>query len=161
VTDDRAPHLVLGLGNELFTDEGVGVAAARALAQRGIPDVEVLDGGTLGIALLPAVEGRRSLLVLDAVLDPALDPGDLVVFDGAEIDRVHGVLFSAHQLGIPEVLGAATLAGRAPERIAALGMAPASLETGYGLSEVAAARLDAMVDLALDVLASWEVLTRA
>jgi hypothetical protein len=40
-------------------------------------------------------------------------------------------------------------------------MAPASLETGYGLSEVAAARLDAMVDLALDVLASWEVLTRA
>lgn len=161
MTEDRAPHLVLGLGNELFTDEGVGVAAARAVARRGIPGVEVLDGGTLGIALLPSVEGRRSLLVLDAVLDPGLAPGELVVLDAAEIDRARGVLFSAHQVGITEVLGAATLAGRAPERIAAVGMAPASLETGYGLSEVAAARLDAMVDLALDVLANWEVLIRA
>lgn len=161
MTDGRAPHLVLGLGNELFTDEGVGVVAARALAERGIPGVEVLDGGTLGIALLPAVEGRRSLLVLDAVLDPALDPGDLAVMDGAEIDRVRGILFSAHQVGIPEVLGAAALAGRAPERIAAVGMVPASLETGYGLSAMAAGRLDAMVDLALDVLARWEVFARA
>ena len=166
VTGDRAPHLVLGLGNELFSDEGVGVVAARALAARalagrGLAGVEVVDGGTLGIALLPAVEGRASLLVLDAVVDPARRPGDLVVLDAAEIDRARGVLFSAHQVGITEVLGAAFLAGRAPARIAAVGMVPASLETGYGLSATAAARLDAMVDLALDVLAEWEVSTHA
>ena len=161
MTDVRPAHLVLGLGNELFTDEGVGVVAARALAERGLPDVEVLDGGTLGIALLPAVEGRRSLLVLDAVVDPDRRPGELVVLDASEIDRARGVLFSAHQVGITEVLGAAALAGRAPERIAAVGMVPASLETGYGLSATTATGLDAMVDLALDILAGWEVLTHA
>ena len=156
-----ARHLVLGLGNELFTDEGVGVAAARVLAERDILGVEVLDGGTLGIALLPAVEGRSSLLVLDALVDPDLEAGDLVVLDGAQIDRARGVLFSAHQVGISEVLGAATLAGRAPERIAAVGMVPASLETGFGLSATAQNQLEAMVALALDVLADWEVLIRA
>lgn len=157
MTDKRAPHLVLGLGNELFTDEGVGVAAARRLAQRRLPGVEALDGGTLGIGLLPAVEGRETLLVLDAVVDPERRPGDLVVLDGAEIDRARGVLFSAHQVGITEVLGASALAGRAPVRIAAVGMVPASLETGYGLSATAEERLGPMVDLALDILARWEI----
>jgi hydrogenase maturation protease len=152
----RAPHLVLGLGNELFSDEGVGVVAARRLAERGIPGVDVLDGGTLGLALLPEVEGRETLVVFDAVVDPARKPGDLVVLHRDELER-RGALFSAHQLGIPEVLAAAALVGRAPHRIAAVGMVPASLETGYGLSPTAAARLDDMVGMALFLLADWQV----
>ena len=50
---DRAPILVLGLGNELFTDEGLGIHAARRIEAMGLDGVDVLDGGTLGIALLP------------------------------------------------------------------------------------------------------------
>jgi hydrogenase maturation protease len=152
----RAPHLVIGIGNELFTDEGLGVAAARRLAERGLPGVEALDGATLGLRLLPEVEGRETLLVLDAVVDDALAPGELAVLEREELERRPKLFFSVHQLGILEVLAAATFVGRAPARVAAIGMAPASLETGYGLSPTVESRLEAMVDLAAAQLAAWD-----
>lgn len=149
--------LVLGLGNELFTDEGVGVAAARRLAEEGLAGVEVVDGGTLGLSLLPLVEGREALLVLDAVLDDDLPPGAIVVIEGDDLRREARLLYSAHQLGVSEVLAAADLVGSTPPSVAAVGMVPASVETGYGLSDVATAALPAMVDAAHRVLDFWGV----
>lgn len=62
-----APVLVVGVGNVLLADDGVGVFLARELAARNLPDVEVLDGGTLGLALLPYLSGRKAVVLLDAV----------------------------------------------------------------------------------------------
>lgn len=149
--------LVLGLGNELFSDEGVGVVAARRVAERHLPLVEVIDGGTLGLALLPTIEGRSALLVLDAVVDEQLQPGEVVVYEGADVRREARLLYSAHQLGVNEVLAAADLAGATPELVAAVGMAPASVDTGYGLTTTATEALPRMVEMAMEVLASWGI----
>ncbi len=148
--------LILGLGNELFTDEGVGVVAAREMEQLGLPAVEVIDGGTLGLALLPVIEGRRALLVLDAVLAQDRDPGEIVVYEGDDLRRESRLLYSAHQLGVTEVLAAADLVGSTPGRVAAVGMVPASVKTGYGLSAVATAALPAMVETALGIVAALQ-----
>jgi hydrogenase maturation protease len=153
----RAGFLVLGLGNELFRDEGLGVEAARRVEALGLADVEVIDGGTLGLGLLPEIDDRRGVLVLDAVVAEAAAPGDLVALNAADLIRPHLLLYSAHQIGVQEALAAAQLAGRAPRLVAGIGMAPFSLETGYGLTTAALERLPAMVDAALDVLSSWGV----
>ncbi len=154
---DRPPFLVLGLGNELFTDEGVGVVAARRLAERCPPEVEVVDGGTLGIALLPVLEGRDGLLVFDAVTAVGLLPGQVVELGPDDLDQPRMLLYSAHQVGIADTLAAARLVGTAPARLAAVGLVPYSLETGYGLSPGAAAKVDAMVERGQAILARWGV----
>jgi hydrogenase maturation protease len=152
--EQRRPIAVLGLGNELFTDEGLGVRAAFEVAAR-IPEVDVLDGGTLGIQLLPEIEGREGLLVLDAMVTEGGEPGDIVEMDASELVKPRMLLMSAHQVGIAETLGAATLLGAAPPLLAAIGMVPFSLETGYGLTPEAESRLPVMVDRALAVLQEW------
>ncbi len=152
----RAPIVVLGLGNELFTDEGVGVQAAMAIAAMELDGVDVLDGGTLGLALFPEIEGRDALLVLDAVVAEAAAPGTIIDLGADELRQPRRLLLSAHQVGITEVLAAADLAGSAPSRLAAIGMVPFSLETGYGLSDGARDRLPVMIAAACRVLAEWE-----
>ncbi|MCK2216951.1 HyaD/HybD family hydrogenase maturation endopeptidase [Actinomadura sp. ATCC 31491] len=153
----REPVLVLGVGNELFTDEGVGVAAARRLAGLRLPGVEVVDGGTLGVGLLPAIAGREALLITDAIVRGDARPGTVIVLRGEEIPDAGPLMVSAHQTGVGQALAAADLAGCRPPRLAAVGMVPASLETGYGLSPLAAGRLGRLVAGALDVLAGWGV----
>lgn len=155
MTRGRALYAVLGLGNELFTDEGVGVVAARQVGSLGLEDVEVLDGGTLGLSLLPEVEGRRGLLVLDAMVGAGHRPGDVVVMGPDELVRPRFLLMSAHQVGIAETLGAAALLGRTPPLLAAVGMVPFSLETGFGITPEASARLPDMVTSALGILEGW------
>lgn len=152
---DRAPYAVLGLGNELFTDEGLGVNAARLIGRLEMEDVEVLDGGTLGLALLPEIEGRRGLLILDAVIDSEHEPGDVVVLGPEELVRPRMLLMSAHQVGIAETLGAASLMGSSPDLLAAVGIVPFSLDTGYGISATAADRLPEMVGTAVGILEAW------
>lgn len=152
----RERVLVLGLGNELFTDEGIGVVASRRIADLDLADTEVVDGGTLGLSLLPTIEGRDALLVLDAILDSNLAPGSVVVYDGDDLRREARLLYSAHQLGVNEVLAAADLAGVAPSEVAAVGMVPESVETGYGITDTAVMALDEMLAAARRVLEGFE-----
>ncbi len=152
----RAPTLVLGLGNELFTDEGVGVVASRRIEEMDLPNTEVVDGGTLGLSLLPTIEGRDVLLILDAIVDSDMPPGTVVVYDGEDLRREARLLYSAHQLGVNEVLAAADLAGVTPADVAAVGMVPKSVETGYGITTTAETALETMVTTAHQVLAEFE-----
>ncbi|NIA25313.1 MAG: hydrogenase maturation protease [Gammaproteobacteria bacterium] len=154
---DRAPILVLGIGNELFADEGLGVQAARRIEAMQLDGVDVLDGGTLGMALLPELEGRDAVLILDAVITTEGPPGTVIRLRGNELDRPVQMLFSAHQFGIGETIAAARLVGKAPDVLTAVGMVPFSLETGYGLSPEADGALAGMVEEALDVLTGWGV----
>jgi hydrogenase maturation protease len=151
----RSEIAVLGLGNELFTDEGLGVVASRRIEGLGLPDIEVIDGGTLGLSLLPSVESRRGLLVLDSIMTEEGRPGDVVVYDGDALRRESRLLYSAHQLGVNEILAATDLMGTSPMFLAAVGMVPASLETGYGISAVVEAAMSEMVRAALQILTEW------
>lgn len=157
----NAPHLVLGLGNELFTDEGIGIAVSRRFDELALPGIEVVDGGTLGIALLPTVAGRESVLVFDAVVAADARPGDIVVLEADEVRRGTQILYSAHQLGINEVLIAAELAGAVRPNVAAVGLVPFSLDTGYGITPEARECIPAMIERGLEILASWGVVEPA
>ncbi|NWG16044.1 MAG: HyaD/HybD family hydrogenase maturation endopeptidase [Chloroflexi bacterium] len=151
--------LVLGIGNILNSDEGVGVHAVRALqAKHGEPETfALLDGGTLGLNLLPLVDDATHLLILDAV-DAGKPAGTLVELHGREIPLFGGAKLSEHQLTFQEVLGLALLRGTLPEHLALLGVQPANLSIGLDLSPVVAETLPRLYERAEALLADWQAL---
>lgn len=138
--------LVLGLGNVLCSDDGVGPAAVAALARsyRLPADAEVLDGGTLGLALLPLLESARDVILVDAVAEDA-PPGTLVELEDSEVPPAVWERLSPHQVGVADLLEGARWRGRSPERILLLGLVPRSLATGLGLTESVQAALPRLV----------------
>jgi hydrogenase maturation protease len=147
---------VLGIGNLLLRDEGVGVHAARALRKRYVfPEgVEIIDGGTMGLDLLPFVEGRDSLLIIDAV-DFGAGPGAIKVIEGEDIKTFLDMKFSVHQIGLPDMLFAASLAGMAPPRICLVGIQPHIIDTGLELSDALKERFGVLMDAVVEKLTSW------
>ncbi|MFM2121503.1 MAG: HyaD/HybD family hydrogenase maturation endopeptidase, partial [Pseudomonadota bacterium] len=122
--DSRAPHVVvLGIGNVLWADEGFGVRCVEALQQGWAfpPEVELVDGGTQGLYLLPLVQSATHLLILDAV-DWQLAPGELVQVEGEDVPRFLGARkMSLHQTGFQEVLMLAQLTGDWPREVLLVG----------------------------------------
>jgi len=133
--------VVLGLGNILLRDEGVGVRVVEALAERyNLPaEVEVVDGGTAGMELLDTLAGCDHLLICDAVKDDA-PPGTVIELAGAAVPTFFQTTrFSPHQLGLADVLATLMLTGEAPRSVTLIGVVPLDLELGIDLSpEVAA-----------------------
>ncbi len=155
--DDTAQHiLVLGIGNILLHDDGLGVRAVERLqATCALPEsVQALDGGTLGLDLLPYLRGVSDLLLLDAV-QAGREPGALVRLEGDAIPEALAVKMSMHQVGLQELLAASRFLGTLPPHIVLWGLQPASLEWGEGLTPVVAAGLDGLVRAATEELRSW------
>jgi hydrogenase maturation protease len=148
--------LVLGLGNLLLRDEGVGVRALRRLedGHRPHPALTRVDGGTAGLDLLPLFAEYRRILLLDAV---AMDrpPGHCAVIRNAEILTVLSPRLSVHHLGLCDVLGLTRLLDYPPTELALVGMVPRTLDTALDLSPEVAAALPRMLALALGVLDDW------
>ncbi len=126
--------LVLGLGNALLTDDGIGLHVIAALEQ-AVPEksaarILILDGGTLGLSLLPEIQAVTALIVVDAA-NFGGEPGEVRVFDEAAMDAQLGAAkTSAHELALADLIGAAALSGCLPERRALVGIAPASVSWG-------------------------------
>jgi hydrogenase maturation protease len=154
--------LVLGLGNVLLRDEGVGVRALECLVERyALPkEVQALDGGTMGLDLLPYVERASALLILDAV-QTGQPPGSLVRLEGDEIPATLALKLSVHQVGFQELLAASLFRGTMPARIVLLGIEPALVEWGLDLSPSVAAALDELVECAMQELRDWGVSIRS
>ncbi len=152
--------VVLGLGNLLNRDEGLGVHAVRALEQQLGPGagVETLDGGTLGLSLLGLVEACEDLLVLDAA-DAQRPPGTLIELSREAIPLYAGLKLSQHQVGFQEVLGLASLRGRLPRRLHLIGVQPADLSLGLELSPVVAAILPVVLARVRSILTGWGLLS--
>lgn len=135
--------LVLGLGNILLSDEGVGVRVVEALAARArLPaEVEILDGGTSGMELLEAMMGRDLIVVADAITSERHAPGDILRLDGEELDQFFRERMSPHQIGLSDVLAALKLMDASPGQLVLHGVVPRSLDLGLELTpEVSAAR---------------------
>jgi hydrogenase maturation protease len=128
--------LVLGLGNPLRGDDGVGVRVAQQLAEWCLPsDVEVVDAGTRGLGLVSLLEGRRRAIVIDAS-DMGLAPGEFVRFTLEEA-RLLGEdegRFSVHAAGLREALLLARALGILPEEVVLFGVQPAHVAWEAGLS---------------------------
>ncbi len=133
----RAPVLVLGLGNPLLRDDGVGLRLLEGLQAHAAPwggRVESVDGGTQGLALLGRMAGRRALVLLDAVALGAA-PGTVHRLDRATALQLAAVPGStAHEGGAGALLAACDLIGDLPARVAVVGIEPAEVATGIGLS---------------------------
>ena len=148
---------VLGLGNILCADDGFGVRAAeRFYAAYATPEhVQVIDGGTQGPTLYQFVEEARRLLVFDAV-DFDLAPGTLTVKEQAEIPVWLGARkMSAHQNSFSEVLALAALKKTLPESIVLIGVQPADMTYGAGLSDCVRERVPEAVELGRRTLEKW------
>ena len=151
----RCPVLVLGMGNILLEDEGLGIRALELLEQRYEipPQVELLDGGTTGMGLLDDISGRQHVLVLDAV-QTGEPPGTLVKLAGDEVPVYFGMRISPHQLGLSDVLATLELSGEQPAGVTVLGLVPLSLEMCLRLSDLVNSRLDSLVEAAVNELGS-------
>ena len=151
--------LVLGLGNILLRDEGVGVRVVeRLLEQYDFPEgVRVMDGGTLGLDLLPFLEEASRLLVIDAV-QARKPPGTLVRLVGDEIPIFLDVSkVSPHQEGLQDLLAVALLKGYLPEEVVFWGAQITSLGVGLDLSDAVAEQVDALAEKVLVELARWGI----
>jgi hydrogenase maturation protease len=154
---DATRKIVLGLGNTLNRDEGLGVHALKALEARlgeSTPKVEFLDGGVLGLNLLPWVEECSHLLVLDAV-NARKEPGTLIELKRDEIPLYTGIKLSDHQVTFQEVLGLASFRGRLPEHLHLVGAQPADLSIGVELSPAIDTVLPQILRRAEAVLRAW------
>lgn len=152
--------LVLGIGNVLWADEGFGVRCIERLAETWQfgPNVQVLDGGTQGLYLLPFLEDADILVVFDAV-DYGLAPGTLKIVENADVPRFMGAKkMSLHQTGFQDVIATAELMGYCPETLLLIGCQPEELEDyGGGLRDVVSAQIDPAIDVALERLAGWGI----
>ena len=148
--------VVLGVGNPLLTDEGTGVAALRMLTDQWDfePPVELIDGGTWGLSLLPAVESADRLLIVDAI-DVAAVPGTQITLEREQLPRLFAHKLSPHQIDLREVLALAELRGKLPGETVALGIQPASLEWSAELSPTIQREMPALLQRVLERLAHW------
>lgn len=131
-----APILVLGLGNILLHDDGVGPSLLGELAKRyqDKGSVEFLDGGTQGLALLGRLEGRQALVILDAVAT-GHEPGSVCVLEGQDVLRFATArAATAHEGNAGELLATAAFLAELPDRCYIIGVEPKELDTGLGLS---------------------------
>lgn len=154
---NRSQITILGIGNTLYTDEGLGVHALSALESiYGMdPQVELVDGSTDGMSLLGPVEDTDHLIVIDAI-NAGKEGGHLITLHGDDIPAYYGIKMSIHQLGFQEVLLASKLRDQYPKHIVMMGMQPTSLELGIGLSETNEAQLPELVKLVVQQVNQWK-----
>ncbi len=148
--------LILGIGNSLLSDEGVGIRLAEALAASALPDgARVVDGGTIGLALMPLIEDARSVLFLDAARLGG-EAGAWRLFEGEAFDAfVRGGRSTPHDVGLADLVFALSLAGTLPERRALLAVQPGECGLGAALSPPVMAVMDTVLDAARTVIGRW------
>ncbi|MBL7146939.1 MAG: HyaD/HybD family hydrogenase maturation endopeptidase [Phycisphaerae bacterium] len=146
----RCPVLVLGIGNILLRDEGVGVRVIEQMQKMHLPDeVELVDGGTAGADLLDVLAERRKVIVIDAV-QADCEPGTVLRFTADDLVRPDGVGMSLHELGLGEALTMAMQLGCAPEDVVVFGIKPKDIECGLELSEEIVSSVPKVIKLVLE-----------
>jgi hydrogenase maturation protease len=164
--DSLAPKrriVVLGVGNLLWADEGFGVRCVEALGEGWElpPDVEVMDGGTLGLALVPDLLDATHVLLFDAVAHRG-EPGALIVARDDELPALMGGnKMSLHQVGMNDILASLELLDHKPDHFTVVGIKPVQLaDYGGSLTEQVRAQVPAALALGIDELRRWGVEVR-
>jgi hydrogenase maturation protease len=149
--------LVLGVGNPLMSDDGVGLRVLEELSaqQPALEDVDYVDAGTLSLLLLPRFEDCDALLVLDAA-QLGRQAGDLCVLHDADMDVFfRNARGSVHEVGIRDLLDAARLTGTLPQRRAFVGVQPQRVAIGSTLSAPLQSSIAPAVAHARAILEAW------
>jgi hydrogenase maturation protease len=153
--------LVLGVGNLLLSDDGVGVHTIQRLQEvaRLPEEVQVVDGGTSGLDLLHYLEGVSHMIIVDAV-ETGQAPGTLMRITGDQVPAYLSLKMSPHEIGLPDMLFAAKLRDLYPEEVVIWGVQPATTGVGLDLSPPVAAQLDVLVEKVLEELKGWGIPVR-
>ena len=152
-----AAYAVLGIGNSLMTDDGVGVHALHEFAA-GNTDKETLclDAGTVGLALMSRLSGLDGLIAVDA-MRLRKPPGTITVLEDSAMDehlrQHHG---SVHELGLSDIFDALRLSGDLPRHRALVGIEPESIDWGTETTATVAARMPELVESIHTLLARWK-----
>lgn len=152
---DTAGTLILGLGNLVHADDGLGVHVIERLMQdpRVPPDVRLFDGGTQGLALLPHVSGYRRMIVVDAV-DAGMEPGMILRYEGSMLQGLPGKP-SVHQLGFADMMIALEMMGERPQEAVLIGVQPLSTDWSPDLTPTVARTVDKVIELVFEQLGKW------
>jgi len=130
--------LVMGVGNTLLQDDGIGVHITESLRVGEPldfdPEFDLIDGGTIGLSLLPDLEDAAAVIVVDAS-EIGAAPGTLRIFRDREIDlQLSGKRRTVHEVALADLFAAAAIRGRCPARRALVAIQPASTELGLELT---------------------------
>ena len=147
--------LVLGIGNVLLTDEGIGVRALNELERRyTFPEnVELLDGGTAGIELLRHIRNRDYLIIIDAMKFHQ-EPGTVTRVEGNDVPAAFRTRLSPHQLGLSDLLAAAMLTDELPPNLVLFGVEPENLDIGLDLTDTVEASVEKLTGAIIEELRS-------
>jgi len=151
--------VVLGLGNTLQTDEGIGVHVVNYLkAHKPSKDIEYIDGGTMSFNLLGPIESADRLIVVDTA-ELNHPPGSVKVFEGIEMDAfiASANKTSAHEVGLRDALGMALLNGRLPGHRALVGIQPKQFGWGNQPTEVVAGAIPTACKKVFEISQNWKV----
>lgn len=155
---DTPAVTILGVGNVILKDEGFGVRVMEYLDKNYEfgDDVQLIDGGTLGIELTKFITGTKKLLILDSI-NSGGEKGKIFHFEDDEVLAHFDDKLSAHEVGIKDVLALLKVTGKAPEKVAVIGAEPYDLGAGVGLSKEMSSLLYKVADDTLKTLESWNV----
>lgn len=152
-----ADTVVIGLGNVILSDDGLGVHAVRRLRERYVlgEEVELIEGGTAGLLLLPHLADARRAILVDAI-EAGAAPGTLTRLKGEDWTSAFSIRMTPHEVALEDLLGAAQLRGAWPEELVLLGEQPGLITLGTELSAAVAAALDPLVDAIAAQLTAWQ-----
>jgi hydrogenase maturation protease len=140
--------VVIGVGNLLQKDEGVGIHAVQALQEIKLPkDVELIDGGT-SPDLIAYTRATDKIIIIDCAKAGG-KPGTFYRFKPEDLAAVKGSLTSAHEMGVVENLNLMSLTGNKPEDVVIIGIEPAAIDWGMELSEILKKRLPDLIKTVL------------
>jgi len=158
----RPQILVIGLGNVVLSDDGVGVHAVRRLRERTPPagGVTLVEGGTAGLLLLPHLADAERAILIDAI-DTGAPAGTLVRLEGQDWPTAFATRVTVHDVGLRDLLGAAQLTGALPQQLVLHGVQPASTSIGVELSAPVAGALEQLISAVQADLAAWDLMQAA
>jgi hydrogenase maturation protease len=147
VTDQthRNDVVVIGLGNLLLSDEGIGVHLIRKLSenQEKFPSVEFIDAGTGGMNILHLIANRKKAVIIDCA-KMGKKPGTIKQFEPVDVQTTKKMThFSLHEADILQIINLSKQLGECPNQIVIFGIEPESLELGQKLSETLSHEIDA------------------
>lgn len=150
--EQRAKILILGIGNILLCDEGIGVRVIEYLQKKTLPeDVELVDGGTAGADLIDVLADRSTVIIIDAA-DFDAPAGTILRMTPQDWLPQRNTSLSLHDLDIPQTLTMTKMLGCAPEKVICFGVVPETIQPGMILSPKLAALVPVIADRVLDEL---------
>jgi hydrogenase maturation protease len=147
---------IVGIGNNLLTDDGAGIHALNRFAgEHADEDVDCIDGGTVGLALLDRLSAHDGIIALDAMI-LGKDPGTVTVLQGEDMDtHLRNQRGSVHEVGLSDLMDALRLRGELPDNRALIGIEPADMNWGTEPTPRVAAAVPRAADLARQLVQAW------